>query len=74
MGLFRKSDDDESPRRKYQMRQKLMSIGDDYWIENNAGERMFRVNGKALRIRDTWKIEDAQGNACRLRQSSDVGN
>ena len=35
------------------MREKLFSIGDDYWIENEAGERAFKVDGKALRIRDT---------------------
>ena len=62
MGLFRKGDDDESPRRKYQMRQKLMSIGDDYWIEDDAGDKAFKVDGKAMRMRETWVLEDAQGN------------
>ena len=47
---------------RYQMRQKLLSIGDDYWIENDAGERAFRVDGKALRLRDTLDLEDAEGN------------
>jgi LURP-one-related len=46
---------------KYRMREKLFAIGDDYWIENDAGERVFKVNGKALRIRDTFIIEDASG-------------
>ena len=62
MGLFRKGDDDESPRRKYQMREKLMSIGDDYWIEDDAGNKAFKVDGKAMRMRDTWVLEDAHGN------------
>ena len=62
MGLFRKGDDDASPRRKYQMRQKLMSIGDDYWIEDDAGDKAFKVDGKAMRMRETWVLEDAQGN------------
>ena len=35
----------------YRMRQKLVSIGDDYWIENDQGERVFKVDGKALRVR-----------------------
>ena len=35
------------------MRQKLVSIGDDYWIENDQGERVFKVDGKALRGRQT---------------------
>ena len=46
---------------KYRMREKLFAIGDDYWIENDEGERVFKVNGKALRIRDTFIIEDPSG-------------
>ena len=46
----------------YRMRQKLASIGDDYWIENGSGERAYKVNGKALRIRKTLIFEDATGN------------
>jgi uncharacterized protein YxjI len=45
----------------FQMRQKLISIGDDYWIENDRGERVFKVNGKALRIRKTLVLEDPRG-------------
>ncbi|HIH95047.1 TPA: hypothetical protein HA338_13865 [Methanosarcina acetivorans] len=44
------------------MHEKLVSIGDDYWIENEAGERAFYVDGKALRIRDTLIIKDVQGH------------
>jgi uncharacterized protein YxjI len=47
---------------RYQMRQKMVSIGDDFWIENGAGQKVFKVDGKALRIRDTLKFEDARGN------------
>ncbi|WP_256793573.1 LURP-one-related family protein [Terrabacter sp. Ter38] len=50
-------------RTTYRMRQKLVSIGDDYWIEDEQGQRLFKVNGKALRIRDTLVLEDAEGNA-----------
>jgi uncharacterized protein YxjI len=45
----------------YQMRQRLISIGDDYWIENDHGERKYKVDGKALRIRQTLVFEDASG-------------
>jgi uncharacterized protein YxjI len=41
------------------MREKMISVGDDYWIEDESGEKVFKVNGKALRIRDTWKLENA---------------
>jgi uncharacterized protein YxjI len=46
----------------YRMRQKLVSIGDDYWIENDQGERVYKVDGKALRIRKTLSLEDSQGH------------
>jgi uncharacterized protein YxjI len=43
------------------MREKLASIGDDFWIEDDQGNRAYRVDGKALRIRDTFILEDASG-------------
>jgi uncharacterized protein YxjI len=47
--------------RRYRMRQKMLSIGDDFWIEDEEGERVYRVDGKALRLRKTFYLEDAQG-------------
>jgi uncharacterized protein YxjI len=50
------------------MREKLVSIGDDYWIKNDAGEHVFHVDGKALRLRDTLDLEDAHGTKlCRIQ-------
>ncbi len=43
------------------MREKLVSIGDDYWIENYAGERVFKVDGKALRLRNTLILQNREG-------------
>ena len=43
------------------MREKLFSIGDDYWIENEQGDRAFKVNGKAMRIRETFILESPSG-------------
>jgi uncharacterized protein YxjI len=45
----------------YQLREKMFSIGDDYWIETGRSERAFKVNGKALRVRDTLAIETRSG-------------
>ena len=47
---------------RYKMRQKLVSFGDDFWIENDRGERVFKVNGKILRIRKTLEFEDRKGH------------
>ena len=46
---------------RYRMRERMFAIGDDYWIENEAGERAFKVDGKALRIRETLSLEDPSG-------------
>ncbi|WP_370618442.1 LURP-one-related/scramblase family protein [Mumia sp. Pv 4-285] len=43
------------------MREKLASIGDDFWIEDEDGDRAFKVNGKAVRVRDTFVLEDLTG-------------
>jgi uncharacterized protein YxjI len=43
------------------MREKLFAIGDDFWVENEAGDRAFKVDGKALRMRDTLILQDAHG-------------
>jgi uncharacterized protein YxjI len=50
-----------SGKRKFQMRENALSIGDDYWIEDENGTKAFKVNGKVARLRDTWVLEDATG-------------
>ena len=52
---------DPGRKRKFAMRADAMSIGDDYWIEDEAGTKAFHVDGKAARMRDTWVLEDAAG-------------
>ena len=47
---------------RYKIRQKMLSIGDDFWIENQEGQRVFKVDGKALRLRKTLIFEDMSGN------------
>ena len=49
------------PPTVYQMREKLASIGDDFWIEK-GGQKVYKVDGKALRVRDTLKMRDMAGN------------
>jgi uncharacterized protein YxjI len=46
---------------RYRMHQKLFSIGDDFWIETEDDHRAFKVDGKALRARDTFVLESASG-------------
>ena len=54
---------------RYKIRQKLISIGDDFWIENQEGNRVFKVDGKALRLRKTLFFEDIDGNKlCKIQE------
>jgi len=46
---------------RYRMRQKLFSIGDDYWVTDEDGERAYKVDGKTLRLRKTLVLEDSGG-------------
>jgi uncharacterized protein YxjI len=53
---------------RYQMREKLLSIGDDSWIDDEAGEHVYKVNGKALRVRKTLIFEDLDGHElCKIQ-------
>src|SRR6478735_1403288 len=47
---------------RFVMREKLLSIGDDFWIEDDRGERVYKVNGKALHVRKTFVLEDPSGD------------
>jgi uncharacterized protein YxjI len=61
MGFLRHRGDQPEGER-FHMREKLLAIGDDYWIENDRGERAYKVNGKAFRLRQTFVLEDASGD------------
>jgi len=53
----------------YQMRQKLIAFGDDFYIENEAGQKVYKVDGKVLRVRDTLIFKDMQGNKlCQIQE------
>jgi uncharacterized protein YxjI len=61
MGFLRhRADEPEGER--FLMREKLLSIGDDFWIENERGERAYKVDGKAFRMRKTFVLENASGD------------
>jgi uncharacterized protein YxjI len=54
---------------RYKIRQKLFSIGDDFWIENGEGQRVYKVDGKVLRIRKTLVFEDMNGQPlCTIKE------
>ncbi len=46
---------------RYQMKQKLWSMGDDFAIKNEAGEDVFLVDGKAFSFGDKLSFRDLGG-------------
>ncbi len=65
-GTMRPNEDsrasDATPENLYKIRQRLISIGDDFYVENAAGRRVFFVDGKVLRLRKTFELKDMQGH------------
>jgi uncharacterized protein YxjI len=59
MPLLRRRD--EAAGTRYQMREKVFAIGDDFWVETEDGQRAFKVDGKALRVRSTFILESPAG-------------
>jgi uncharacterized protein YxjI len=51
------------------MRQKLLAFGDDFYVENEQGQKVFKVDGKVLRVRDTLVFKDMSGNKlCQIQE------
>ncbi|WP_328537722.1 LURP-one-related/scramblase family protein [Streptomyces sp. NBC_00344] len=46
---------------KFLVRDRIFDIGDDYWIEDENGDKAYLVDGKVLRIRDTMELKDLRG-------------
>lgn len=60
MPLLRRNREPEGTR--YRLREKLFSIGDDFWIDTDDDRHAFKVNGKALRMRSTLVLESPSGD------------
>jgi uncharacterized protein YxjI len=46
---------------RYAVREKIFSIGDDFWITDAQGNQVFLVDGKALSLRQTFELRDRSG-------------
>jgi uncharacterized protein YxjI len=46
----------------FQLRRRMFTIGEDFWIQNERGENSFRVDQEMLHIRETFALHDANGN------------
>ncbi|MFF1258621.1 LURP-one-related/scramblase family protein [Streptomyces sp. NPDC058321] len=46
---------------RYEVRERLFVVGEDYWIEDEQGHKAFLVDGKAMRLRDTFELKGPDG-------------
>ncbi len=47
---------------RYLIREKLLCFGDDFWIENESGRRLYKIDGRAFTLlRNKLGIEDETG-------------
>ena len=54
--------------RRYRMVQRLATIRDDFYVQNDRAERAYRVDGKALRSRRSLIFRDMRGNElCKIQ-------
>lgn len=48
---------------RYQVRERLFSIKDDFWVTDQDGNRAFFVDAKVLSLRHTLELQDASGRS-----------
>ena len=46
---------------RYLIQERIFSLTNDFWIEDETGNRAFFVDGKALSLRETFELRDAAG-------------
>ncbi|MFE5211276.1 LURP-one-related/scramblase family protein [Streptomyces sp. NPDC056600] len=39
------------------VRERLVAVGDDYWIEDENGNKVYLVDGKSMRLRETFELK-----------------
>jgi uncharacterized protein YxjI len=47
---------------RYLVRERIFSFTEDFWITDENGAEVFFVDGKALRLRETFELKDRAGN------------
>ena len=47
---------------RYLVQERIFSLTNDFWIEDEHGNHAFFVDGKALSLRETFELSDAAGN------------
>ena len=67
---------------RYIMRQRVFALGQDFNINNSAGQPVFKIDGKVRMVKESLKFRDMQGKllyqldekVLRIRESFDILN
>lgn len=67
---------------RYIMRQRMFALGQDFYINNAAGQPVFKIDGKVRLVKESLKFRDTQGHllyqlderVIRIRDSFDILN
>ncbi|MGF6885281.1 uncharacterized protein YxjI [Nocardia sp. GAS34] len=46
---------------RYVMRQRVLSLGQDYWVTDESGNRAFLIDGRVLALRRTFELKGPGG-------------
>ncbi|GAB2497514.1 LURP-one-related/scramblase family protein [Nocardiopsis aegyptia] len=46
---------------KFLVRERVFDIGDDFWVTDEEGAKVFLVDGKAMRLRTTFELKAPDG-------------
>jgi uncharacterized protein YxjI len=46
---------------RYLVREKIFAIKDDFWVTDESGNKVFRVDAKLMSMHDTLELKDAGG-------------
>jgi len=65
---------------RYIMRQRIFALGQDFYINNAAGQPVYKIDGKVRLVKESLKFRDMQGNllykldekVIRIRESFDI--
>jgi len=65
---------------RYIMRQRVFALGQDFYINNAAGQPVYKIDGKVRLVKESLKFRDMQGNllyqlderVLRIRESFDI--
>ena len=47
---------------RYLLQEKIFALGEDFWIQNERGEQVYKVDGAAFSLRNRFVLQDAAGD------------